>query len=187
VASADIHVDGSKVRVEHTEHTSVQALTSANGSVRWQQTDDALPLPFFQWQRMWGAGPAVDLVIKNSDLAQALNQEPLRLTGLPSGVYSVRIDGNSIGTFSSDQLNAGINLALFKTPMTDQAMNVYLLTQQHGDIHYDRWRHVQVLFGATPAGAAAITSLDALEDAVVEQQQAAAVPKQHLFEVVLEQ
>ena len=187
VASADIHVDGSKVRVEHTEHTSVQSLTSANGSVRWQQIDDALPLPFFQWQRMWGAGPAVDVVIKNSDLAQALNQEPLRVTGLSSGVYSVRIDGNSIGTFSNDQLNAGINLALFKTPMSDQAMSVYLLTQQHGDIHYDRWRHVQVPFGNTPTAGPAITSLDALEDAVVEQQQAAAVPKQHFFEVVREQ
>lgn len=187
VASADIHVDDSKVRVEHTEHTSVQGLTSSNGIVRWQQTDDALPLPFFQWQRMWGAGPAVDLVIKNSDLAQALNQEPLRVTGLRSGVYSVRIDGNSIGTFTSDQLNTGINLALLKTPMSEQAMNVYLLTQQHGDIHYDRWRHVQVPFGTTPTAAAAMTSLDTLENTVVEQQQAAAAPKQHLFEVVLEQ
>ena len=187
VASVAIHVESSKARVEHTEHTSVQALTPVNGGVRWQQTDDALPLPFLQWEQMWGAGPTVSLVIQSSDLTQTLNQEPLRVTGLHSGVYSVRIDGNSIGTFTSDQLNTGINLALLKTPMTEQALSVYQLTQQHGDIHYDRWRHVQVPFGNIPTGAAAITSLDALEDAVVEQQRAAAVPKQHLFEVVLEQ
>ena len=186
VASVAVYVDGSKARIEHTEHTSVQALTSTNGGVRWQQTDDALPLPFVQWQGMWGAGPTVGLVIKNSDLADALNQEPLRVTGLPTGVYSVRVDGNSIGTFTSDQLHTGINLALLKTPMTDQAMSVYLLTQQHGDIHYDRWRHVQVPFGSAPTAAGAITSLDELEKTVVEQQYAAAVPKQHLFEVVLE-
>lgn len=187
VASVTIHVDGSKARVEHTEHASVQALTPTSDGIRWQETDDALPLPFAQWKDMWGAGPAVGLVIKSSDLAQRLNEEPLRVTGLRNGVYSVRIDGKSIGTFTNDELSSGVNLALLKTPMTDQAMSVYQLTQQHGDIHYDRWRHVQVPFGTIPTGSAAITSLDALEDAVVQQQHAAAVPKQHLFEVVLEQ
>ncbi len=186
VAAVNIHVDGTKTKLE-SEHTSVQQLTASNDSVRWQQTDDSLPLPFVQWQDMWGAGPTVGLVIKSSDLAQALNQEPLRVTGLRSGVYSVRVDGSSIGTFTNDQLSTGINLALLKTPMTDQAMSVYQLTVQHGDIHYDRWRHVEVPFANTPAGAAAITSLDALEDVVVEQQHAAAIPKQHTFEVTLEQ
>jgi lysophospholipase L1-like esterase len=187
VASVAVHVDGSRVKLDHTEHTAVQALAEVNGGVRWQQTDDALPLPFVQWQEMWGAGPTVGLVIKSSDITDALNQEPVRVSGLRSGVYSLRIDGSSIGTFTSDQLAAGINLALLKTPMTDQAMAVYQLTVQHGDLHYDRWRHVQVPFGNTPAGIDAMAKLDALEDAVVEQQRAASVPKQHTFEVVAEQ
>ncbi len=187
VASVTVHMDGGKVKLDHSEHTSVQALTSVNGSVSWQQTDDALPLPFVQWEEMWGAGPTVGLVIKSSDITNALNQEPMRVTGLTSGVYSVRIDGSSIGTFTNDQLAAGINLALLKTPMTDQAMSVYQFTVQHGDLHYDRWRHVQVPFGTTATGIDAMAKLDALEDTVVKQQHAAAVPKQHTFEVVMEQ
>jgi hypothetical protein len=66
-------------------------------------------------------------------------------------------------------------------------MNVYQFTVQHGDLHYDRWRHVQVPFGSTTAGTDAMAKLDALEDTVVEQQHAAATPKQHTFEVVAEQ
>jgi lysophospholipase L1-like esterase len=187
VASVTVRVDGSKATLQHSEHTSVGSLTSTSSGIRWQQTDDALPLPFTQWQEMWGGGPTVGLVIRSSDITDALNQEPLRVTGLRSGPYSVRIDGSSIGTFNSDQLASGVNLALLKTPMTDQAMSVYQLTVQHGDIHYDRWRHIQVPFVSTTAGADAIAKLDALEDAVVEQQRAAAVPKQHTFEVIPEQ
>ena len=53
---------------------------------------------------------------------EALNQEPLRVTGLHSGVYTVRVDGASLGTFTNDQLESGINLGLYKTPMSDQAI-----------------------------------------------------------------
>jgi lysophospholipase L1-like esterase len=187
VGSVTIRADGSKARIEHTEHAVVQGLTGSSTDLKWQQTDDALPLPFAQWKDMWGGGPTVGLVIESSDLAEALNQEPLRITGLHSGVYSVRVDGTSLGTFTNDQLQNGINLGLYKTPMSDQAMTVYQLTQQHGDLHYDRWRHVIVPFVNAPPGASAISSLAALEAWVVEQQRAAAVPKPHQFEVVLEQ
>ena len=187
VAAVTIQADGSKAKLVRTEHAAVQSLTASATSLKWQQTDDALPLPFAQWKDMWGGGATVGLVIKSSDLAEALNQEPLRVTGLHSGVYSVRVDGTSIGTFTNDQLQSGINLGLYKTPMSDQAMTVYQFTQQHGDLHYDRWRHVLVPFASTPAGVNAMTSLQALEASVVEQQRAAAVPKPHEFEVVLEQ
>jgi hypothetical protein len=46
---------------------------------------------------------------------------------------------------------------------------------------YDRQPDVQVPFGGTATGTDAMTKLDALEHAVVEQQHAAAVPKQHTF------
>lgn len=187
VASVTVQVDGIKAKLERADHAKIEGLTSAKDGLRWKETDDALPLPFVQWEQMWGGGATVGLVIRDSDIAQALNQEPLRVTGLHNGVYSVRVDGASIGTFNNDQLATGINLALLKTPMTEQAMSVYQLTVQHGDIHYARWRNVQVPFGSLPSGSAAMASLDSLEDAVVQQQRAAATPKQHTFEIVPEQ
>jgi lysophospholipase L1-like esterase len=183
VASVAVHAEGTQVKLDHAEHAQVSNLVNAGGSIRWTETDDALPLPFAQWQEMWGAGPTVGLVIGSSDIIAALNQEPIRVTGLKNGVYSVRIDGTSIGTFTNDQLSKGVNLALLKTPMTDQAMSVYQLTTQHGDLHYDRWRHVEVPFATLPTSPAAITSIDALEGSVVEKQQALAIPKSHDFEI----
>jgi hypothetical protein len=36
------------------------------------------------------------------------------------------------------------NLALLPTPMAKQALDVHVLTIRHNQIHYERWRHVQV-------------------------------------------
>jgi len=183
VASVSIHADGTRVKLDHTEHAVVTDLANTNGSVLWTETDDALPLPFAQWQVMWGAGPAVGLVIGSSDITAALNEEPVRVSGLKDGVYSIRIDGTSIGTFTNDQLAQGVNLALLKTPMTEQAMSVYKLTTEHSDLHYDRWRHVEVPFATLPTAAAAMSSINELEASVVEKQRALAIPKPHKFEV----
>jgi lysophospholipase L1-like esterase len=184
VASVAINSSGSKPKLSHVEHADITALTNTDG-LRWSETDDALPLPFMQWQEIWGAGPTVGLVIGSSDLVTALNQEPLSVSGLKDGVYSLRIDGESVGTFTNDQLAKGINLALLKTPMTEQAMKVYQLTNQHGDLHYDRWRHVEVPFGTMPDAAATIAAIDLLESKVVEKQQQLAQPVPHNFELVL--
>jgi lysophospholipase L1-like esterase len=184
VSSVAINAANSKLRLIHSEDAVVTGL-SAGPSLSWTETDDALPLPFPQWQEMWGAGPAVPLVIRSSDITAALNQQPLRIAGLHDGIYSVRIDGTSIGTFTNDQLAEGINLALYKTPMTEQAMSVYQLTNQHGDLHYDRWRHVQVPFATVSTAPATTSAMDALEASLVEKQREAATPKPHSFEVTL--
>jgi hypothetical protein len=184
VASVSIHATGSQPKISHLENARVTELSNA-GALRWTEIDDSLPLPFVQWKDMWGAGPTVGLVIGSSDLVTALNEEPLTVTGLKDGVYSLRIDGQSVGTFTNDQLAKGVNLALLKTPMTDQAMSVYTLVTQHGDLHYDRWRHVEVPFGTMSDTPAAISALDTLESEVVAKEQQAAVPMAHHFELVL--
>ncbi len=185
VASVAIHADGTKVTLAHADHAGVTDLANIDGKIRWTELDDALPLPFVQWEQMWGAGPTLGLVIRSSDITSALNDEPLQITGLKSGVYSIRIDGASIGTFTNDVLARGINLALLKTPMTDQAMSVYQLTTQHCDLHFDRWRHIEVPFAGLPATSSAVSAMDALEAGVVQKQYETAAPKSHTFEVVL--
>ena len=173
VASVSINASGSRPKLTHTEHATATALTNTDG-LRWSETDDALPLPLAQWKDMWGGGPTVGLVIgSSSDFVNALDQEPLTVSGLKDGVYSLRIDGQSVGTFTNDQLAKGINLALLKTPMSDQAMSVYQLTSEHGDRHYDRWRHIEVPLGTMPDAAPAMSALDNLESKVVEKQAAA--------------
>jgi len=69
--------------------------------------------------------------------------------------------------------------------MTDQSLSVYNLTAQHGDLHYDRWRHVEVPFASMSNAPATISALDSLESQVVQKQQQLAMPVTHHFEVVL--
>ncbi len=48
----------------------------------------------------------------------------LRLINLPKSQYTLRIDDKVIASFSKEQLAAGVNLALYATPMENQAKDV---------------------------------------------------------------
>jgi hypothetical protein len=55
-----------------------------------------------------------------SDLASC-DQETLKVADLQSGQYTLTIDKMKVGTFSADRLANGVNFALLKTPMWNQA------------------------------------------------------------------
>jgi hypothetical protein len=93
-----------------------------------------------------------------------------------------------VGEFSSDELQAGINLATLPTPMAKQASQVQDLTRQHNAIHFARWRDVQVALKDNKLATepAAVAALDKLEEELVQQQRAAAQPKTRHFELAPE-
>ena len=127
----------------------------------------------------------VALAVRSSDFLTALDQQRLRVTGLASGNYTLKIDGETVGAFTADQFGQGINLAEYPTPMAKQAAEVHKLTLQHNSIHFARWRMVQVpLDGQGFALTSAETSLDSLEEQILAAQRIAAQPKVHQYEVV---
>ncbi|MBS1822016.1 MAG: hypothetical protein JST61_08585 [Acidobacteria bacterium] len=174
-----------KPRVESAQFAKVSEL-SDTGGLTWTELDASLPLPFQQWQNMWGGGAPVGLAIRSSEAPVSLNQQILKVRGLKPGAYSLKIDGSSIGAFNDDELSTGINLALLKTPATDQAMKVYQLAISHEEIHFDRWRNIQVPLGEYHLAQTnpATDSLDALDDAVASKMRDAARPVPHHFEIV---
>jgi lysophospholipase L1-like esterase len=186
---SEVALDGSKVtpKVASTSHAKVTLLSGEN-AITWTELDDALPLPFAQWQDMWDSGP-VALVIKSSDITGALNQQILKIKGLHPGTYSVKIDDTSLGSYNTDQLARGINLALLKTPETDQAMKVYQLVVLQQEIHYDWWRNVEVPDAdvALTQSSGAIDSLRVLEAGLEKKVHEMAQPVPHHFEVTLVQ
>jgi hypothetical protein len=138
----------------------------------------ALPFPI-DWK-----DEAVALSVHSSDILTALDQETLRVSGLVAGSYTLKIDGDAVGSFSADQLARGINLAEYATPMVKQAAEVHKLTVEHNTIHFARWRMVQVpLDGQGFSLASAESSLDSLEDQIVLAQWRAAQPKPHQYEL----
>jgi lysophospholipase L1-like esterase len=185
VSEVTIDLSHGAAKVKSTQFASISNLSRGN-IISWTQLDDSLPLPFKQWAEMWGGGAAVELAIKSSDVTAALNQQILRVEGMPSGTYSLNIDGKSIGAFNNDQLADGINLALLQTPATEQAMKVFQLARSHEEIHYDRWRNIDVplaeynLQESSPASSA----LDRLDDAIARKMREIAQPVPHTFELV---
>src|SRR5260370_35994127 len=85
---------------------------------------------------------AVNLAVRSSDVMSALDDESLRVRNLQPGKYTLRIDGDTVGTYPSAKLEEGINLAELATPMTKQAAEVLTLTYDHNEIHFARWRLV---------------------------------------------
>jgi lysophospholipase L1-like esterase len=179
---ADVEVDAARKETARQRNTRVTDLRAADKGIAWTQTDDALPMPVDM------RDPLVALAVRSSDLVQALNQEPLKVRGLGAGRYALKIDGEVAGTFTSEQLTAGVNLAELPTPMMRQAAEVHQLTLRHNALHATRWRNIQVPMekDQTPHLLKALDALDELEADLIREQRATAQPKARHFEVVPE-
>jgi lysophospholipase L1-like esterase len=172
-----VEIDASAKKAEHAEGAKVSDLT-AGESITWTQKDEALPM----WVDF--KDPVVALAVNSSDFMDSLNRQMLRVTGLNAGNYTLKIDGETVGTFPKEKLADGINLAAYATPMSKQAQQVHQLTLQHNDIHFVRWRQVQLKTKENlPHMKQALEGLDALEKDMVQQQRAAAQPRPHKYEL----
>jgi lysophospholipase L1-like esterase len=160
-------------------NTVVSALES-KGALRWTQKDEALPMPVPM------NDPIMALAVKSSDFIEKFNREILRVTGLDSPTYQLKINGRLIGAFTRENLAAGVNLAELDTPMSQQAAQVHDLTIKRADIHNIRWRQVQLpLHNLLPARAAAVEdNLDALDNDLAAIQRATAQPASCLYELI---
>jgi len=174
-----VEVDAAKPRVVRAENSTVTEL-GGEGGLAWTQLDGALPMPIDVNEA------ALALAVRSSDVVESLNQQRLKVTGLAAPRYTLKIDGEETGNFTKEQLAEGINLAALPTPMVKQAAAVHALTLKHNNIHFARWRQVQVPFQNEPLPSVqkAMDALDALESDVVRQQRAAAQPKPHRYELI---
>jgi len=175
---------GATPQVTREEYAHITGL-AAEGGLRWTETEQSLPLPLASMAEADDTG-VIALALKNSDIWTALNDETLRVTGLRSGHYILRIDGMGAGEFSNTVLEEGINLAMYHTPMTEQSMQVLKLTTVHTQIHNLRWRNVQVPLQETPEATidSALAAMDKAETDIVQLQRETAKPKAHEFELV---
>jgi len=173
-------IDASAKKVTDSNKAKISDLKTGE-EISWTQLDEALPMPVDMGDSV------VALAIKSSDFIEALDQQPLKVTGLTAANYSLKIDGEEVGSFSKQQLAEGINLTTLPTPMSKQAAEVHKLTLQHNNIHFQRWRQIQVPLAdkkspkVQKAVKGLMAALDDEEAAVVKQQRAAAQPKPHQF------
>jgi lysophospholipase L1-like esterase len=189
---SSVEIDAGAGRVARQENTRVEEVRTGE-VLSWTQLDAALPMPIDL------KNPVIALAVKASDVEDALNREVLRVTGLGSARYRLEIDGREVAEFSKDQLAAGVNLAEHATPMMRQALAVHRLTIHHNDLHFQRWRSLQVPAERRKDRAAdgkdkgvdvmdravanAMKGLDSVEAALVSDQREEALPTPHRYEL----
>ena len=99
------------------------------------------------------------------------------------GNYDLLIDDRKIATYSSDDLTAGINLALLDTPMLEQARLVAYDTEKKNSLEGARF---QIIRGSAEGEAS--PTARALADALAvaeNRQRADAQPRPHRFQLLL--
>lgn len=174
-----VEIDAAHKRVARADNTKVTGL-SVSDRLSWTQLDNALPMPLDI------KDAALALAVRSSDVVESLNRQLLKVTGLTGPRYVLKIDDEEVGAFTREQLAEGINLAILSTPMLKQAAAVHALTLKHNNLHFARWRQVQVPFENEQSSAAhkALEALDRLESEAIKQQRATAQPHAHRYELI---
>jgi lysophospholipase L1-like esterase len=150
-------------------------------NLSWTSKEGCLPFYIYRKDKL------MNLVVANSDLDQALNQETLTVSGLASGSFDLRIDGKSAGSFTADQLAKGVNLASDDaTPMFEQAEQVRNLIDKRAELSFQKWRLIEFNLQDMPSARveSAKRALDALDQELLSRERLMAKTKAHRFELV---
>lgn len=176
---SSVSIDAKAKRVTKYEGAAVLNVGFGVG-VAWTQTDDALPMPVDM------SDPLMALAVNSSDFVETLNRQIVRVEGLAGGMYTLRIDGSEAVTKPAAEWAEGVNLAMLKTPMWEQAARVHSLTVKHVAVHQARWRTFQVPLAndVTETMTEALAALDKVEAELVSKQREMAMPRPHRFELV---
>jgi lysophospholipase L1-like esterase len=175
---SSVELDALQANPVATDNTHISGLAMDGGRLQWTQADDALPLPLNLNDGM------VQFVLSVSDLAQ-MDQQMLRVDHLSEPRYTLKIDGRVIASFKHEELAAGVNLALYATPMLSQARDV-------DGIELKRTRLDEANFilaiedPKAPDAAGATKAIEEKDAALAEQQRKAALPLPHVFELIPE-
>lgn len=177
-----VAIDAGEAKVRDAQSTAVIDLKRTGSRITWVQKDERLPMPI-------NLDDAVmKLAVSSSQIMEDLDQEMLKVTGLSSASYSLKINGKAIGSFTREQLATGVNLASMSTPMMTQAAAVHALTLKRAAVHNTRWRNLQTPFEKEPLPRVAtiLENLDALDADLAALQRTSAQPSDYFYELVAE-
>lgn len=125
-----LHLHAATAQVRFARGTSINSLAILpEGGLKFDYLAETLPVVVPD-----NAQEALGWV----PFTEEFNREELRISGLQAGDYTLAIDGESIGTFSSQILGLGIDLAALSTPQKRQAQRVLELMQA-------RWKEITKL------------------------------------------
>ena len=172
---SNAHLDAQRTTPVAAENTHITGLSFDGSKLQWTETDDSLPLPLDLNNGM------IQFALSISNLAE-MDREMLRVDRLPAPRYTLKIDGHFVATFKREELAAGVNLALYSTPMLSQARDV------DGDelkrTQLDQANFILAIEDPkAPDAAGATKAIEEKETDIEAEQRKAAQPLPHAFEL----
>jgi lysophospholipase L1-like esterase len=162
----------------NSKRTTVTDLKKSEAGITWTQLDEALPLPLDFNNAM------TTLLLQISDIGD-VDQQMLRIDGLKAGNYNLKIDDKQIASFSSAELQNGVNLALYKTPMLEQARDIASKEDERAEFDRTRFALSADVKQIATTGIAEST-LRAAQENIGAEVRKELDPKPHHFELQLE-
>jgi len=174
---SSVTIDGAAAKVADAQNATVENVERVKDGLQWTETEKALPLAFNRKNENDA------LLLELTDIEEQLNQEPLKVTGLAAGQYKLAIDDKPMGTFSSEELEKGINLADYPTPMFQQSQRVgweVIAREKTHSIHMQM--QIKKMDPGDKEGKP--DAMDAFENFLEDEIYADATPKAHVFTVI---
>jgi Lysophospholipase L1 and related esterases len=144
---AEAEINAGKNAVIRSVNCEISDIRKNGKDFQFDYRANALPYPVDTTARGWGAQKSQAEALKIVPFMEEMNREMLTVTGL-NGKYKLFIDDLEIGTWSSDQLAKGINLALeTKTPQYRQALAIMHLNEYRWEIERCFRQYAWIQFG----------------------------------------
>ncbi|EMI42340.1 SGNH/GDSL hydrolase family protein [Rhodopirellula sp. SWK7] len=113
---SNVAIDAATGELLEFDNAVASNLAATSTGITFTLQENALPLPIES---------SLASLVEHLPIVKDLNQQRLSVRGLTPGDYELRIDGHPIGRHSTEALEQGINIALYKnTPQYRQAVRV---------------------------------------------------------------
>ena len=130
-----VEINSATKTVVAAEACRIEKLTVADGVIRFERSDDVLPMPI---------PPEAMPALKLAPILDNLNRYELQVTGLAPGSYELSIDGEAVTKLTAAELAKGWNLAASTGPITRQGQELLQQIKEKDELFYSRWRKVQL-------------------------------------------
>ncbi|OJV32762.1 MAG: hypothetical protein BGO29_01360 [Bacteroidales bacterium 36-12] len=146
---ADIEIDANKKgSIIKSDNCEISDVTQNSKELSFTYLANALPYPIDTVARGWGAKKSQSKALKYISFMEEMNQELLKIIGMKKGSYSLTIDNENVGVWSSEEFKNGINLAKeTKTPQYQQSLAIMHLNEFRWEIERNFRDYAWVQFG----------------------------------------
>lgn len=144
---ADVEINAANNTVVKSVNSEISDIRRNGKDFQFNYQAYALPYPLDTIARGWGAKKSQAEALKIIPFMEEMNQELLKIKGL-NGNHKLLIDDQEVGTWSSDELAKGINLAQeSRTPQYQQAVALMHLNEYRWELEREFRQYAWIQFG----------------------------------------